>query len=117
MANNYIWLPTADYIIPTAVTYALPAEPTAEDLILMDTNFSASNVINSSYPATIGMFGVPNATDPLLSKYYFYFKFKPADSNFYTVTGPVTFRVIFQMGNTSSDWTGVRWYNDTLGAA
>jgi hypothetical protein len=73
----------------------------------MKTNFAQTDVIASSAPATVGMFGTDN-------KYYFYFKFQPHEDWHSTMSLTMTFRLLFQMGSTSSDWSGVRWYDDGL---
>ena len=77
----------------------------------MDTNFAASAVIDDNSPATIGMFGVKKTGDEEYDSYYFWMDFVPADA-FCGYASEKTFRLLFQMGNGSSNWTGVRWYND-----
>ena len=61
----------------------------------MDENYTAGSVVSDSSPATVGMFGDNN-------NYYFYFKFKPANSEWaantidgVTITAGTTFRVLF----------------------
>lgn len=96
--------------------YALPSEPTTKQLALMDDNATYDAIIDGSSPGTIGMFGAQKVTGDQFRKYYFWFQFKPAD-NFCALATASTFRVLFQMGDGSSDWEGVRWYNDGSEAA
>lgn len=101
---------TAAYDV-TTTSYTIPQTPDAEQIALMDNNYTASAVIDDSTPATIGMFGVKKTGVEEYDSYYFWMEFKPADV-FCGYASEKTFRLLFQMGNGSSDWTGVRWYND-----
>ena len=82
----------------------------------MDDNATYDSIIDSNTPGTIGMFGPTKVQGDQFRKYYFWFEFKPAEQ-FCAFTTPVTFRLLFQMGDGSSDWSGVRWYNDGTGDA
>ena len=79
----------------------------------MDENYSAGSVISDSQTATVGMFGMDAEVgfNDDYPSYFFYMKFQPAD-DFCATTTARTFRMLFQMGNGSSNWTGVRWAND-----
>ena len=74
--------------------------PTSDQLTLMDKEWSQTSVTEAN--GTIGMYGQDNA-------YYFYHYFQPENDDEWW-DGTVlekNFRVIYQMGDTLSDWTGV----------
>ena len=76
--------------------------PTADQMLLMTQTWEQSSITESSTTGTIGMYG----TDDV---YYFYHTFQPANDDEWwnAQTLEKDFRVIYQMGNTLSDWTGV----------
>ena len=59
------------------VSYPVPTEPSASQLALMDVAWSEDSVTQSSTVGTVGMFGVPAASEAENDKYYFYMQFKP----------------------------------------
>ena len=69
----------------------------------MDTTWSATDVIEATTTGTIGMYGTGGV-------YYFYCYFQ-ADNydRWYSNSSGATkdFILLFQMGNLTSDWTGV----------
>ena len=76
--------------------------PTADQQLLMSSTWEQSSITESSTAGTIGMYGQADV-------YYFYHKFQPANDDEWwdAQTLEKDFRVIYQMGNTLSDWTGV----------
>ena len=108
---------TADYAMSATDESGAAAElsltlPTTEQQALMDQTYQADGIIDSNTPATVGMYGYTDSTSGD-AEYWFYFNFKQAELYSDYVVAK-TLRVIFQMGNGSSDWEGVRWYYDTL---
>ena len=74
--------------------------PTSDQTVLMDKEWSQTSV--TEVDGIIGMYGQDNA-------YYFYHEFQPENDDEWW-DGSVlekNFRVIYQMGDTLSDWTGV----------
>ena len=76
--------------------------PTNAQLTLMNTSWTATSVTNDGQPGTIGMYGTDD-------KYYFWMDFTASDSDLWHASGasPKDFILLFQMGDTQSDWTGV----------
>ena len=76
--------------------------PTADQKLLMTATWEQSSITESSTTGTIGMYGQDDV-------YYFYHTFQPANDDEWwnAQTLEKDFRVIYQMGNTLSDWTGV----------
>ena len=105
----------------TAATLPSGRDPTASQLADMNTNWQATKVTKASVPGTVGMFGyeVSDAdTCPWgedgseicsYDEYYFYMKFVPYDD--ITATADAVFRILFQIGNDLSDWSGVEYIN------
>ena len=119
MTASIWYAETSEYLINISDSaasnyYVLPSTPETKQLALMDDNATYDSIIDASTPGTVGMFGAKKVDGDQYRKYYFWFTFKPAD-NFCALTTPATFRLLFQMGNGSSDWEGVRWYNDGTG--
>ena len=75
--------------------------PTADQVAMMLTTFEESEITES--PGTIGMFGQDN-------DYYFYMTFEAYQSDqWWSASVQVkTFRLLFQMGDSLSDWTGIQ---------
>ena len=76
--------------------------PEAAQLLLMDREWKQTSITDGDTSGTIGMYGSNDA-------YYFYHTFQPSNDDEWW-DGSVlnkNFRVIYQMGDTLSDWTGV----------
>ena len=76
--------------------------PDAAQQALMLTTWTATGVTTDNTVGKVGMFGTNDA-------YYFYMKFNANSSDAWwdAAVANKTFRMMFQMGNTLSDWTGV----------
>ena len=67
----------------------------------MYTSWQQTNITEDNTNGTIGMFGTSD------DKYYFYMKFTVTEEDAWeNVVEPKTFRMLFQMGDTLSEWTG-----------
>lgn len=77
--------------------------PNTDQLALMNTQWKQTLVTDTNSAGTIGMFGQSE-------KYYFYMKFTAnSDDKWYQANlKNKTFMLIFQMGDTQSEWTGVQ---------
>ena len=76
--------------------------PTADQQLLMSQTWESTSITETSTTGTIGMYGQNDV-------YYFYHTFQPSNDDEWwdAQTLEKDFRVIYQMGNTLSDWTGV----------
>lgn len=89
--------------------------PGYEDIGDMDNTWVSIGTTRTDTTGTIGMFGAE-------SSYYFWMEFDTdADDTWWlgATSGPYNFRVLFQMGDDQSEWTGVKGYLDsdaTLGS-
>ena len=88
---------------PTISSSAITYWPTVDQMALMDQLFEPTSITASDTKGTIGMYGEND-------KYYFYMAFTADEDDEWWTSQVVSknFRVIFQMGNTLSDWTGVQ---------
>ena len=80
--------------------------PDSAQQLLMDQAWSQTSITEDDTTGTIGMYGSEVDGEP---KYYFYHHFQPPEADEWW-DGSITekdFRVIYQMGDTLSDWTGV----------
>lgn len=82
------------------------AEPTSDQLTLLNTAWSVTGVTTSA--GAIGMFG-----DGTTDAYFFWNSFN-ADGNCWWGGCDTNGGMMYQMGDTSSDWAGVWWYSDSF---
>ena len=82
---------------------------TVEQLDLMNLAFEETSITQDNVAGVVGMFGQDDG-------YYFYMNFQPADDDQWYDGSVIekNFRILFQMGDTLADWTGVKYTHNTL---